>query len=97
MARIVNAIAILLVLLLVLLFTLLNSEPVTINYYFGDVPAPLALVLVLTLIIGALLGLFSGILVILASRRQIAKLRRQIRNTEEEVMNLRKLPIKDSH
>ena len=97
MARIITAIAVLLVLLLVLLFTLLNSEPVTINYYFGEVPAPLALVLILTLIAGALMGLLSSILVILSSRREIAKLRRQVRDTEEELMNLRKLPIKDSH
>jgi len=76
---------------------LINAEPINVNYYFGTLEQPLALVLVLTLFIGAVLGLFSSLFVILLSRREVAKLRRHLKSTEQEVMNLRALPITDKH
>ena len=45
----------------------------------------------------AILGLISSVLVIMASRYEVSKLRREIKHTEEELMNLRALPIKDKH
>jgi putative membrane protein len=97
MARLVSAFIILLVLLLVLFFTILNGEPVTVNYYLGEVQAPLALVIILTLVSGAILGLISSVLVIMATRHEVSKLRRELKHTEQELMNLRTLPIKDKH
>jgi putative membrane protein len=97
MARLVSAFIILLVLLLVLFFTILNGEPVTVNYYLGKIQAPLALVIILALVSGAILGLISSVLVIMATRHEVSKLRREIKHTEQELMNLRTLPIKDKH
>jgi len=97
MARFISAIIILSILLLVLLFTLLNAESVSIDYYFGRVEQPLALVLVVTLVAGAIIGLCSSIFVILSSRREVSQLRKSIKQTEQEVMNLRTIPIKDKH
>lgn len=97
MARLVSAFIVLLVLLLVLFFTILNGEPVTVNYYLGEVQAPLALVIILALISGAILGLISSLLVIMATRHEVSKLRREIKHTEQELMNLRTLPIRDKH
>jgi len=97
MARLVSAFIILLVLLLVLFFTILNGDPVTVNYYLAEVQAPLALVIILALVSGAILGLISSVFVIMATRHEVSKLRREIKHTEQELMNLRTLPIKDKH
>ena len=97
MTRFISIVFIVLILLLVLLFTLLNAETVPLNYYFGQLDQPLALILVVTFVAGALIGLLSSILVILSSRHEVSKLRKQIKHTEQEVMNLRSIPIKDNH
>jgi len=97
MARLVSAFIILLVLLLVLFFTILNGEPVTVNYYLGEIDAPLALVIILSLASGAVLGLIFSLFAIMSARHEVSKLRREIKHTEQELMNLRTLPIKDKH
>lgn len=97
MARLVSAFIILLVLLLVLFFTLLNGEPVTVNYYLGEIHPPLAAVIILAIVCGAFLGLISSMVIIMASRYEVSRLRREIKHTEQELMNLRNLPIKDKH
>lgn len=97
MARLASAFIILLVLLLVLFFTLLNGEPVTVNYYLGEIHPPLAAVIILSIVCGALLGLISSMVLIMASRYEVSRLRREIKHTEQELMNLRTLPIKDKH
>ncbi len=82
---------------MVLLFTLLNAEPVSLNYYLGQVEQPLALILVVTFVAGALIGLLTSVVMILSARHDVSKLRKQIKQTEQEVMNLRSIPIKDKH
>ena len=95
MARLVSAFIILLVLLVVLFFTTLNDTSVTVNYYFADIQAPLALVIILALVAGAILGLISSMFVIIAARHEASKLRRDMKHAEQELINLRSLPIKD--
>ena len=95
MARLVSAFIILLVLLLVIFFTILNAEPVTVNYYLGVVNPPLALVVILSLVAGAILGLISSMFVIIATRHETSKLRRDMKHAEQELSNLRNIPIKD--
>lgn len=97
MARLASAFIILLVLLLVLFFTILNNEPVTVNYYMGEIDAPLALVIILSLASGAVLGLIFSLFAIMSARHEVSKLRREIKHTEQELMNLRNMPIKDKH
>jgi len=97
MTRFISIVVIILILLLVLTFTLLNAEPVSLNYYLGEVEQPLALILVVTFVAGALIGLLSSTLVILSSRHEVSKLRKHIKQTEQEVINLRSIPLKDKH
>jgi len=97
MTRFISIIFIVVILLLVLLFTLLNAEPVSLNYYLGQVEQPLALILVVTFVAGALIGLLTSVVMILSARHDVSKLRKQIKHTEQEVMNLRSIPIKDKH
>ena len=53
--RIVLIILVVLIVLLGLVFTVLNAEPVTVDYYYGTVTIPLAMVIVLATAAGALL------------------------------------------
>ena len=87
----------LLVIVLGVVFAVLNAETVQLNYYLGSVDLPLSLVLVLAIIVGALLGIFSILSFIIGSRRSATKLKRSVEVAEKEIVNLRNIPIKDEH
>jgi len=83
--------------LLGLTFAGLNAKPVVLNYYVGTTSISLSLLLVLCL--G--LGMFIGVLVMLApicrSKQKNRRLTHRVTEVEQELENLRSLPIKDSH
>ncbi len=97
MKRIIIFTLLLLVALLGLSFALMNAEPVTLNYYFGKLQAPLSLVLVIALAFGAVMGVLASMWVVITQKRELAKLRKAAKITEKEITNLRSLPMKDSH
>jgi len=97
MKRIVIFALLLLVTLLGLSFALMNTESVQLNYYFGTLQAPLSLVVVLAIIIGAGLGVLASLGIVIGQKRELAKLRKSTRIAKEEVSNLRSLPLKDAH
>ena len=97
MKRIITFALILLVSLLGLTFALMNAETVQLNYYFGDIHAPLSLVVVIAIIIGAGLGVLASMGIVFGQKRELAKLRKSARLAEQEVSNLRCLPLKDNH
>ena len=78
------------------LFTVLNSHPVDINFYFGETSAPLSLVLAITLVFGVILGLSPCMYLIVKIKRENKRLSKRIKLTEEEIVNLRNIPIKDN-
>ncbi|MBA1332217.1 DNA recombination protein RecN, partial [Candidatus Endoriftia persephone str. Guaymas] len=78
-----------------LAFAALNADPVLLNFYFGAREFPLSLVMVGALGIGMLLGILSGMGVILGVKRENAQLRRREREAIAEVKNLRSLPLQD--
>ena len=97
MKRIVTFILLLLVALLGLTFALMNAESVQINYYIGNFQAPLSLVVVIAIIVGAGFGILASTGIVLKQKRELAKLRKSNKLAEQEVSNLRALPLKDSH
>jgi putative membrane protein len=97
MSRIIGYVVLLLILLLVLFFTLLNAETVVLNYHFGELQQPLSVVILVSLLIGAMLGIAASLGIIVKHRRDLSRLKRQVKNTETEVTNLRNMPIKDDH
>jgi len=97
MTRIIGLIFILVVLVFGLTFAVLNAESVQINYYFGIYQIPLSLILVIAFVIGTLFGAVVNVGMMLRLKRQISRLRKEVRFTEKEVKNLRALPIKDKH
>jgi putative membrane protein len=97
MKRILIFVVFLLVVVLGLSFALMNAEDVKLSYYFGDVSAPLSLIVVGAIVIGAVLGILATLGMVLGQKRELAKLRRSVKIAEKEVSNLRALPLKDRH
>ena len=97
MRRLLGLAAILLIILFGLSFSLLNATRVDVDYYFGTVGMPLSLALVAALIVGAVLGVLSALGVVLGKQRELYRLRKRVRNSEKELSELRRLPLKDNH
>lgn len=95
MSRIILAVFLLVVLVFVLSFTVNNNHIVELNYYVGTVEVPLALLLVVTLSIGAILGFIASLRPLLSSRMEVARLKRSVKLSSQEVENLRSLPVKE--
>lgn len=96
MSRLVSFVVLLVLVLLGLAFAVINAKPVELNYFLATREVPLALTLVLTLAFGALIGLLFSLGMVIRLKREALRLRRQIQLAEQEVMNLRSIPIKDA-
>jgi putative membrane protein len=97
MKRIISLVLILIVTLITVTFTLLNSQPVKINYYFGSFEIDLLVVIVMTLVIGALLGVMAALGKLLSLKQEMSRKEKKLKVTEKELENLRSLPLKDDH
>jgi lipopolysaccharide assembly protein A len=70
--------------LFILLFAMKNTDPVALKFYFGTSwQGPLALVLFLTLVVGAILGLLAGLERVFTQRREILELKEALRVHEQ--------------
>ncbi|WP_010597101.1 lipopolysaccharide assembly protein LapA domain-containing protein [Rickettsiella massiliensis] len=76
-------------------FSGLNAQLVTVNYYIGTQQLPLSLLVILNFILGGLLGLLSGLVLYLKLRYTNRRLRNRLKLVEEELVNLRALPLHD--
>lgn len=72
----------------------LNDGQVTLNYYFGSIEASVPLALLGSLGLGLLLGFMAGLTLWARARSENARLRRSARLAQEEVNNLRAIPLK---
>lgn len=77
--------------------TRLNKESVNFNYYFGSIDISLVLLLFMALCIGALIGLLLTASSALSSNAERRRLRRALQLREQEIRNLRDIPIKGRH
>ena len=94
MGRLIRLILLLALLIVALGFALLNAESIQVDYYMGKISIPLSLALVVVLAVGAIIGMIASLGMVLSAKRQNAKLRKQVKNTEKEVTDLRALPPK---
>jgi putative membrane protein len=76
--RVLTFIVVLAILLLGISFAVLNANAVNMNYYFGIAHLPLSLLLIITLIIGVLLGLGAGLIMLFRAKLQNRKLSKQL-------------------
>jgi len=64
--------------LMLLLFALKNTEPVTLRFFFGESwQVPLVLLLLIFFAFGAVLGVLAGVSRLLQHRREILALKRE--------------------
>jgi len=95
MKRIFSLVFLLIVLICGLFFGLLNATLVRIDYYFGAREIPLSLLLVITLLAGAVCGVLAALGMIFRKNREISRLRKELKITGTELGNLRSLPYQD--
>lgn len=97
MSKLVYTVLVLAIILFGVIFAMLNAQSVQLNYYFGIKQIPLSLAIVLSMLVGAILGVLASIRLILRSRREVSRLRKATEIAEKEIANLRAIPIKNTH
>ena len=95
--RIVKIIFGLIVIAIGVTFAWMNATTVAFNYYFGEAKLSLSLLLVIALGLGIILGASITGLRLLKIKYQHAKLKSRVKHAEQEIKNLRSIPIEDSH
>lgn len=96
MKRIFYAIVVVITLVVGITFVFQNRQAIDLNYYFGiHWTGPLSLALLATLAIGVIVGYLASLRMVIRMQRQLVQARKEIRQIEQEVVNLRALPIKD--
>lgn len=84
------------VLLVGIAFAIQNKQIVEVNYYFGlKWSGPLSLVLLTVFTLGVVVGYLASLRMVVGMQRQLVQARKEVRQIEQEVINLRALPIKD--
>ncbi len=79
-----------------LTFAFQNKQSVELSYYFDlQWRGPLSLMLILALAIGVGVGYLVAMQLVMRARRELAQTKKEIKQVEQEVENLRSLPIKD--
>lgn len=76
-------------------FAVLNSQPVSLNYYFGYRDIPLSMIVVLSLAAGAVVGVLVSAGLVLRLKAQVAQLRRKLRHAERMADQMQVLPINE--
>lgn len=94
--KILSYILLIVILLIGVSFSVLNSAPVSINYYVGVCKLPLSFLMVLTFAGGCILGLLVGMAMYLRLKSQNYRLKSRIKLAEKEVSNLRTMPLQDN-
>ena len=96
MKRIIYTVLAVFVLLVGVAFAIQNRQVVEINYYFGlKWSGPLSMALLTTFTLGVIAGYLASLRMVVRMQRQLVQARKEIRQIEQEVINLRSLPIKD--
>jgi len=74
--------------------SILNSAPISINYYYGWIEIPLSFALLITFILGTIIGLSTKIWSNLVLKQRNSSLSKRARLSEKEVSNIRTSPLK---
>ena len=81
---------------LLITFQIKNPGTVPVVYYFGlNYQLPFFVVILVPFVAGLLLGLFFMSLSLFKQKRHLGKAKKDLAKVEQEVKNLRAMPIKD--
>ena len=78
-------------------FAIKNAAPVTVYYYIGTKQLPLSLLLMLTFGTGLIIGCLILSISLIRLRTNLRRTKKKLRVAEQEINNLRTMPIKDEH
>ena len=96
MKRILFVVLAIVLVLFAFAFTVLNTDKVGLNLYIVEVPpTSIALVIFISLFVGAVLGVVTSSGLVVKRQSEIRKLKRKLAVTEQEILNLRNIPIKE--
>lgn len=95
--RIISYVLLILVIITGITFAVLNPDLVPINYYLGQKTMPLSILLVIDFVLGSLLGLLVSMGILVKLKIKNYQLRQQLKHSEQEIDNLRAIPLQDRH
>jgi len=95
MVRLFGFLSLIVLVVFGLSFAVLNAEPVSFNYYFGYRDIPLSMIVVLSLAVGAVIGMLVSMGMILRLKQRLAGLRRKLQVAEKHADLLHILPAKE--
>ena len=87
----------LMVILLIVTFTSLNADWVMLHYYFGSTKVFFPFLLFVALLVGIVLGVLLLIPPVIKSKHHQRRLKKALKMAEQEIENLRSIPLKDAH
>jgi putative membrane protein len=89
MARLLGFLLLVILVVLGLSFAVLNSESVALNYYFGARDIPLSMIVVVSLVAGAVTGVLVSLGTIVRLKQQAGSLRRRLRTAQRDAEQAR--------
>lgn len=95
MLRLLNILLLIALIVLGLTFAVLNSDPVSLNYYFGFREVPLSMIVVIALATGAVIGVLVSMGILLRQKQQTFRLRRQLKQAEKSAASASILPARE--
>lgn len=96
MRKVLSFLLVLFLMLVALAFTTLNLGVMALHFYFINISLPIAVVVFLCMLIGAILGGLASALLLMRKTAELRRLRRRLAERERELDSLRNLPLKDS-
>ena len=78
-------------------FAVRNAELVQLDFYFFSFDIYISLAIIIAIITGVGLGVLAAVGWIVRTKTELVRLRRNIKNTEQELNNLRTIPIREDH
>lgn len=78
-------------------FAALNEQVINLNYFIGLVETRLTFVIIISFILGALFSSLIMMTFIIRARLERRRLQRELRLKDQELVNLRELPVKDNY
>jgi putative membrane protein len=93
--RLLSILLILVIVIFGMTFATLNSDSVTLRYYFGQASLPLSLLLVLAFALGCLLGMAAALSLLLRAKINAYRMSHRLQLAEKEISNLRSIPLQD--
>ena len=85
----------LLVVVVCVFFAAINSETVSVNYYFSTVAVYFPLLLIIILFVGFILGVVATLPMVIRLKSRNRHQRHKMKTLEKEIANLRTVPISD--